>query len=125
MYKLKTIIACLLLTLFANVAIAAEKPEEKPEATLRGPAEFQKVIDEYKAYVAKIPPEIRDEVIAYRKEIARLNKEKKLLYKKLSNAGQDYLKKERQYKKKLPLNRKSLIDIESPNKAGGEADTAK
>ena len=67
-------------------------------------------------FAAKIPPEIRDEVIEFRKEIAKLNKEKKLLYRKLSQASQNYLKKEQQYKKKLPLNRKSLINIDDPSK---------
>ena len=69
-------------------------------------------IDEYKDYVAKIPAEIREEIISYRKEIAKINKHKKVLYAKLSQASQNYLKKEQQYKKKLPLNRKNLISID-------------
>jgi hypothetical protein len=109
----------LILVLFVNSALAAEEQDneasnEKATAKLRDPAEFQKVIDEYKAYVAKITPEIRDEIIAFRKEIAKLNRQKKLLYKKLSSASQNYLKEEQLYKKKLPINRKSLINIESP-----------
>ena len=116
MNNIKNVTACLLLILLANTATAEEKKNTKPQAQLRGPAEFQKVIDDYKAYVAKIPPEIRDEVIEFRKEIAKLNKEKKLLYRKLSQASQNYLKKEQQYKKKLPLNRKSLINIDDPSK---------
>lgn len=109
---MKNTAAWLLLILLANTAIAADSTGAESKAKLRGPAEFQKVIDDYKAYVAKIPPEIRDEVIAFRKEIAKLNKEKSLLYRKLSQASQNYLKKEQQYKKKLPLNRKSLINID-------------
>ena len=116
MNKIRNVTACLLLILFASAATAAEKKNTKPKAQLRGPAEFQKVIDDYKAYIATIPPEIRDEVIEFRKGIARLNKEKKLLYRKLSQASQNYLKKEQQYKKKLPLNRKSLINIDDPKK---------
>ena len=114
----------LLLILFAS-ATAAEKKNTKPKAQLRGPAEFQKVIDDYKAYVATIPPEIRDEVIEFRKEIARLNKEKKMLYRKLSQARQNYLKKEQQYKKKLPLNRKSLINIDDPKKKAQQPNSKK
>ncbi|MDP4832214.1 MAG: hypothetical protein NWR41_00680 [Rickettsiaceae bacterium] len=112
MKKIKTAAAWLLLSLFATTAIAAETTKPEPKAQLRDPAEFQKVIDDYKAYVATIPPEIRDEIIAFRKDVAKLNKEKSLLYRKLSQASQNYLKKEQQYKQKLPLNRKSLINID-------------
>lgn len=113
---IKNIIVSLLLVLFTvNVASAEEELKaEKPMAKLRGPAEFQKVIDDYKAYVAKVPAEIRDEVVEYRKSIAKLNKQKSLLYKQLSQESQNYLKKEQQYKKQLPLNRKSLINLENP-----------
>lgn len=116
MKVMKNIILGLLLASFAvNVSAADEQSKAKrPEAKLRGPAEFQKVIDDYKAYVAKIPPKIRDEIIEYRKSVAKLNKQKRLLYRQLSQASQNYLKKEQQYKKKLPLSRKSLINIESP-----------
>jgi len=113
MNKIKIFTVYLLIVLFASVAVAAEEDvASKPKAKLHDPAEFQKVIDEYKDYVAKIPPEIREEIISYRKEVAKVNKQKKLLYKKLSQASQNYLKKEQQYKKKLPLNRKNLISIE-------------
>lgn len=113
---IKNNIISLLLVLFAvNVNAAEEESNaEKPMAKLRGPAEFQKIIDDYKAYVAKVPAEIRDEVIEYRKSIAKLNKQKSLLYKQLSQESQNYLKKEQQYKKQLPLNRKSLINLENP-----------
>lgn len=117
MSVIKNIIAGLVLISLAwNVNAEEMSDTTKPKAQLRGPAEFQKVIDDYKAYVAKIPPEIRDEVIEYRKSIAKLNKQKKLIYRQLSQAGQNYLKKEQQYKKKLPLNRKSLINIQDPGK---------
>lgn len=112
MNKIKIVVTYLII-LFAAVAVAAEQEEvSKPKAKLHDPAEFQKVIDEYKDYVAKIPAEIREEIITYRKEIAKINKQKKVLYAKLSQASQNYLKKEQQYKKKLPLNRKSLISID-------------
>ncbi|GAB4163670.1 MAG: hypothetical protein Tsb006_2890 [Rickettsiaceae bacterium] len=112
MNKIKGFIIYLAITLFIGVAVAAEQEKEnEPKAKLRDPAEFQKVVDDYKAYVAKIPPEIRDEIIEYRKEVAKINKQKRLLYRKLSQASQNYLKKEQQYKKKLPLNRKNLISM--------------
>ena len=80
---------------------------------IKEPAEFQKVVDEYKSYVAKIPAEVREEIITYRKEIAKINKEKRLLYRQLSQEAQNYLKTEQDYKKRLPLNRKSLINVET------------
>ena len=40
------------------------------------------------------------------------NKQKKLLYRELSQDSQDYLKTEQQYKTKLPLGRKNLIALD-------------
>jgi len=121
---IKNLITSSLLILFTfnvsaaeeiNVSTTEEKSTaEKPMAKLRDPAEFQKVIDEYKAYVAKISPKVRDEIIEYRKSVAKLNKQKSLLYRQLSQESQNYLKKEHQYKQQLPLNRKSLINLENP-----------
>lgn len=91
-----------------------EGTSEAPRGKLRDPAEFHQVVNDYKGYVAKVPPEVREEVIAFRKEIARLNKEKGELYKRLSTPAQEYLSKERQYKKKLPTNRKDLMKIDKP-----------
>jgi hypothetical protein len=115
MNKIKFLITLFLLTFSSSTVYAEEaKTQEVLETKMTEPAEFQKVIDDYKTYVAKIPAEIRQEIIAYRIEIAKLNKEKRALYNKLSQAGQEYLKKEQQYKKKLPLNRKNLINVETP-----------
>lgn len=120
-----SIIILTLSMLLMNTAFATDKTQPESEETvatkepgtkLRDPAEFQKIIDEYKSYVATIPPEVREEIIAYRKEVAQLNKQKKLLYRKLSHVSQNYLKKEQQYKQQLPLNRKNLISIEDLNK---------
>lgn len=115
MNKIKFLITLLLLT-FSSATIYAEEAQtqETSEVKMTEPAEFQKIIDDYKIYVAKIPADIRQEIIAYRTEVAKLNKEKRALYNKLSQAGQEYLKKEQQYKKKLPLNRKNLINVETP-----------
>ena len=86
--------------------------DSNASAAIKEPEDFQKVVEEYKKYVSQVPAGIREEIIAYRKEIARINKEKRLLYKKLSQEAQDYLKTEQEYKKRLPLNRKSLINID-------------
>lgn len=88
------------------------QPSITTSGTIKEPAEFQKVIEEYKKYISKIPVEVREEVITYRKEIAKINKQKRLLYRKLSQASQDYLKEEQEYKKRLPINRKSLINVD-------------
>ena len=65
MNKIKIFTVYLLIVLFAGVTIAAEEGEiTKPKAKLRDPAEFQKVIDEYKDYVAKIPAETLQAVLA-------------------------------------------------------------
>ncbi|MFK7968429.1 MAG: hypothetical protein AB8B68_04705 [Rickettsiaceae bacterium] len=118
--KFFKIIMLTLISTSATTSFALEDTKTKPTTTqssittsgkIKEPAEFQKIVDEYKQYVSKIPVEIRDEIIAYRKEIAKINKQKRLLYRKLSQAAQDYLKTEQEYKKKLPLNRKSLINV--------------
>ena len=128
--KIFKIIIVTLISTLATTSLASEnqKPEDtklsqENEATvtqpsitnsgkLKEPKEFQKVIDEYKEYVSKIPAEVREEIITYRKEIAKINRQKRLLYSQLSDAGQEYLKTEQEYKKRLPLNKKSLIKID-------------
>lgn len=72
--------------------------------------EFQQVVNEYREYVAKIPVSVRDEVIEYRKEVAKLNKEKRVLYRKLSQDAQDYLKQVQSYKKRLPMNKRKMLN---------------
>ena len=117
-----TIISITLLSMFATTSIAADKETtESAEvqtsnnaASIKEPAEYQRVIDEYKEYASKIPASVRDEVIAYRKEVAKINKDKRLMYKKLSQERQDYLQKEQEYKKKLPFSKKALINAETP-----------
>jgi hypothetical protein len=122
MNKLRVLLFLLTFStlLFNFVAFAEDSPESdqketKATSNLKDSSDFQKIIDEYKSYVAKIPPEVRDEVIEYRKEVAKLNKQKRILYRKLSQDSQEYLQKEQQYKKKLPLQRKNLINLEDSN----------
>ena len=85
----------------------------------------QKVVDEYKAFVASVKPEMRSEIITYRKEVAKLNKQKRDLYQKLSHGAQDYLAKEQDYKKKLPRGKKTLINIQQPGEDLKSTDKAK
>ncbi len=117
-----TLIAMINSTVFAeneqkqeSTAAATEVSATNSDSnsgTVKDSTEFQKIVDEYKKYASKIPADVREEIITYRKEIAKINKQKRVLYKKLSQAGQDYLKTEREYKKKLPINRKSLLNLD-------------
>jgi len=120
------IAAISLITMITTITFATGEKQPTPSSKssnaeiqktsadpIKEPAEFQKVVEEYKSYVAKIPAEVREEIITYRKEIAKINKEKRLLYKQLSQEAQNYLKTEQDYKKRLPLNRKSLINVET------------
>jgi hypothetical protein len=66
------------------------------------PDEVEKIIAEYKAYLDALPLEVKKEITDYRLELANINKQKRDLYKKLSDAGKEFLKMERQYKKRLP-----------------------
>lgn len=100
-------------TLIAFSSSAAESNSQTeqnlPSQQIRQPSEFQKVIDEYRGYIATIPAETRQEIVEYRKGVARLNKEKISLYKKLSQTAQEYLKKEKMYKKRLPADQRKMM----------------
>lgn len=128
MNKLRVLLFLLTFStlLYNSVAFAEDSTESKMKESKTAPAlkdssDFQKIIDEYKSYVAKIPPEVRDEVIEYRKEVAKLNKQKRLLYRKLTQDSQEYLQKEQQYKKRLPLQRKNLINLDNSNQTSEDS----
>lgn len=74
-------------------------------------ANSDKIIADYKAYLATIKPELRNEVVTYRKDVAKINKQKRELYHKLSQEAQNYLAKEQEYKRKLPIRQKKFINI--------------
>jgi hypothetical protein len=59
------------------------------------------VLEEYKAYLATVSDSVIDEIVQYRKNIVRLNKEKKNLSTKLSVEAQNFLATEKTFKKKL------------------------
>lgn len=71
--------------------------------------QHKKVIEEYKEYLATIPEPVRDEIREYRKEVIKLNKLKISLYKKLSQEAQEFLNKERNFKKRLPFKERKAI----------------
>ncbi|MBP7190521.1 MAG: hypothetical protein KA998_04715 [Rickettsiaceae bacterium] len=67
-------------------------------------SEYQKVIDDYKAFLATVKPEVVTEIREYRKSVVKINKEKKDLYNSLSQEAQNYLAKEQEMKRRLPVN---------------------
>lgn len=100
---------------FANPA-NEQHQDGKPAQTDSAQETFDKVIDEYKAHAASISLEVKNEIVNYRKEVANLNKQKKALYKKLSNQAQEYLRIEQKFRKKLPLDYKKRVAIETGSK---------
>lgn len=79
--------------------------------------EYEKIIQEYKDYLATIPVETRQEIVAYRREISRLNLEKMNLFEKLSQRAQEYLKKERDFKQRLPIDLNQVNAANNPTTA--------
>jgi hypothetical protein len=75
-------------------------------------SKYQNTIDEYKKYLLTLDQKTRDEIIRFRKTMIEINKKKKDLYKSLSQEAQLYLEKEKEYKKKLPINQKKQINIQ-------------
>lgn len=107
--SLLVILSSVFLTFGSANAQDTKTMNASPKAKLREPAEYQKIIDEYKEYSATVPVEVREEIIEYRKAIAQLNKQKIELYKKLTQAAQNYLKETQEYKKKLPTSKRKLL----------------
>lgn len=93
-------------------SVETDNTSQKNEA---GVDQFQKVVDEYKAYVAEIKPELRDEIVEFRKEISKINKQKREKYQKLSQEAQNYLAKEQEFRKRLPVRQKKMINLQSPD----------
>jgi TRAP-type mannitol/chloroaromatic compound transport system substrate-binding protein len=118
LHKMKGILLLGAALMSINYAFAVEdngvKLTAKSQATEQ--QDTKKIIDEYKAYLATIPAELRDEIVKYRTEIMLLNKKKKQLYKELSHAAQGYLKHEAEFKKRLPMKHRKFIAVESDAK---------
>ncbi len=103
------VIVMMLLSSTAMGASSAIPQESKQESNNSN--QLQTVIEEYKAYLATLPREIREEILIYRSEIDKINKTKRELYKKLSQESQGYLAKEQEFKKKLPIKQRGQINI--------------
>lgn len=63
--------------------------------------DLQKIINDFNTYAGKIPANIREEIKNYRIKISDINKEKRELYRKMSQEAQNYLAEEQKYKKKI------------------------
>ena len=70
--------------------------------------EYQKIISDYKNYLSDVKPEVMEEIREYRKEIVKINKQKRDLFNALSGEAQRYLAKEDEMKKKLPINKADI-----------------
>jgi Skp family chaperone for outer membrane proteins len=117
-----------LFAIFLNISIFAaddNASQPAPQANQQinsDDSNIQKIIEEYKAYVAKIDPKLRDEIIEYRKKISQINRQKRDLYKTLTKEAQEYLATEQKYKKQLPINQKKLIRLQSDEVKTNETD---
>lgn len=106
----------------SNVLDNEEKPslKEAPspsniQKTSRQNVDHHKaVIEEYKQFLSKVAPEVRDEIREYRKEVIKLNRQKISLYKRLSQEAQDFLNTERDFKKRLPFRERKKVQPEAP-----------
>ncbi|WP_341754012.1 hypothetical protein [Candidatus Tisiphia endosymbiont of Dioctria rufipes] len=63
--------------------------------------ELQKIESDFKSYAAGVSAELREEIIKYRIEVAKINGQKRELYNKISQEAQNYLARERDYKKRI------------------------
>lgn len=70
--------------------------------------ELQKIESDFKSYAAGISAELREEITKYRIEVAKINGQKRELYQKISQEAQNYLAKERDYKKRILFLNKNL-----------------
>jgi ABC-type phosphate transport system auxiliary subunit len=129
MRKIKLLIAFLISIsgFVAFSSFAANENAKNPTATETGPLkqEYQKVIDEYKKHLQTVPKDLREEVKVFRKEMVRLNNEKREVYKKLSNQAQDFLKKEREFKKKLPIHMRKQLNTDNITEQSKDSEVKK
>lgn len=79
--------------------------------------ELQKIIDDFNKYVSGIPANIREEVKKYRFEVAKINNQKRELYRKISQEAQKYLAKEQEYKKRISSLKKNTTEHNENNRS--------
>lgn len=77
---------------------------------------YNKIVAEYRDYLGTIDEDLRKEIESYRKNVVEINRQKQILYSKLSQQAQSFLENEQEFKKKLPLEFRKFIRIEQkPN----------
>ncbi len=81
-----------------------EATDNSAGAELKTESEYQKLIDSYKQHLTMVPKHIREEIQVFRIEIAKIQKQKRALYKSLSIEAQEYLKLEEKFRQQLPVN---------------------
>lgn len=123
MIKKKAAIFLIAAAIYSGNSFAADAGNDAAQIDTNTTG-FQKVMDAYKAYLADVNEKTRDEIVAYRKEIAKLNRLKREQYQKLSQDAQNFLAKEQEFKKKLPLKQRKLINITSPGEAPNDKDNS-
>ena len=84
---------------------------------------YEKIINQFHEYVAKLKPEVRSEIDQWRQAIKGLNAQKKDLYKALSKEGKDFLQEEREFKKKLIIKKKESQLMQDANSVKQEKDS--
>jgi hypothetical protein len=126
---LQSLLLVFALLSFGSVGYAEEKAEsdkvtpnkiESTDDPAEEHAEYQKIVDEYKHYLTTVKSDVIKEIRDFRKEVARVNKQKHTLYKELSQEAQIYLSKERELKRKLPMKMRKLVENQSSNYAAPE-----
>ena len=108
------------------VAQTTASAEKVTNSSNSNSSELQQIIDDFDRYVAAIPADIREEVRKYRTEVAKINNQKRDLYRRISQEAQRYLAKEQEYKKRIYALKKNTAnnveDIKS-DKDGSKSKT--
>ena len=117
-YILKILYSFAIVLYLSNFSYADDK--ETYNASTK---EVNNIIQEYKKYLSSVNPNVRKEIVEYRRSIAQINKKKIQCYEQLSQQAQEYLKQQQLYKKKLLslLNNISNQNIEETAEKTGKA----
>lgn len=120
----------LLLTSSNSIAAPAVVPttasaEKVTNSSNSNSGELQQIIDDFDKYVAAIPADIREEVRKYRTEVAKINNQKRDLYRRISQEAQRYLAKEQEYKKRIYDLKKNTANNVEDNKSDKDGSKSK
>jgi len=76
-----------------------DKPQDKKSKKSNEAAAYNKAINDFKTFILKTKPKVREEINQYRSELEKLEKQKADLYKRLTLEAQEFLAKEAKLKK--------------------------